>query len=380
MAQNSYQTINLTGDLTLSWPFSFTGGPTIADINNVNASPGPFKITLPDATLAQPGQNILFNNISANSFQIVANDGTTLITNVAAGSIYYLYLSNVSTPNGTWVPIPFGGGTSAINSVIAQSSDSTIKVTGGTLTPPGGTINFQLPDSVANLITNPPTVPGILVVKSTNPLTFVTRDLLGDTNITITKSTGVGGDPTFSLSQSLSDISSIAVGDLQLSGDLITTNVTNGGIQLASAGTGKVSINGVQIDTSGNITGGKNLTLSGSLTIGGSFISPTTPKVIFNFTDVSGSITKLSSYNVSTITGSNGHYTITFPTLPFDTYGITFGLGGAPGPNVDSDPVITNVVWENKTTTSLSIKIYDRAGVLVQSVPYGVTGVIWLPS
>jgi hypothetical protein len=383
MAQSSYQTINLTADTTLSWPFSFTGGPTIADINNVNASVGPFKVILPDATLAAPGQNIIFNNISGNSFNIMYNDGTTLLTSVSAGEIYYLYLTNITTSNGVWVPIPFGGGTSAINSVIAKSTNNTINITGGTLTPPGGTIDFQLPTSISNIISGT-NAPGILVAKTASPsiLTFVTRDLLGDTNISINNSNGVNGDPVFSLSPSLSDIASIAVGSLQISGDVITTNATNGGIQLSSAGTGKVSINGVQIDTSSNITGANNLTLGGSLTIGGTFISPTSPKVIFTFTDsLLGGITKLSSYNVASITGSGGEYTITFSSAVAATdYGITFGLGGGVGPNVDDDPIITNVVCTNKTTSSVSIKIYDRSGVLAQSVPYGITGVIWRPS
>lgn len=388
MAQSSYQAINLTADITLSWPFSFTGGPTIGDINGVNATGSGFKIILPDATLTQPGQNVRFDNISPslNSFDIVAHDGITPIVTVGAGACYFLYLSNVLTPNGNWVATPLNGIATPISSVIAKSSDSTINITGGTLTPPGGTIDFKLPPSISNIVSGVNASGFLVAIKPTNPndpLTFVTRDLIGGGNIVVNPVDGVTTDPIIELNPSgLFGVSSAVIGNLQLSGEIITNIVTNGGIQLSSAGTGKVSINGVQIDTSGNITGVNNLTLNGSLTIGGTFISPTTPKVIFTFTDsLLGGITKLSCYNVASITGSGGEYTITFSSAvsPND-YGITFGLGAGVGPNVDSDPVITNVFWENKTTTSVSIKVYDRSGVLAQSVPYGITGVIWRPS
>ncbi len=380
MAQSSYQQINLTADITLSWPFSFQAPPVIADINNINASAGNFKIILPDATLASPGQNILFNNISVNAFRIMNNDGTTQITSIAAGEVFYLYLSDTSTVNGTWTPVPFGGGISNINSVIATSSNNTITITNGSLTPPGGSINFSLTDSMTNLNSLGKT-PGFLVSKGTNPLTWVTRELLGGGNIVVNDSDGFAADPVFVLANALTDITSAAIGNLQLSGDIITTNITNGGIQVSSAGTGKVSINGLQIDTSANITGGNNLTLTGSLTVGGSFVSPKTPKAFFTFTDTlvpaSNKISILDSSNVSTITGSNGVYTITFTTAMSSTnYGVVFGLGSTGG----STPYVSHPFYisTSKTTSSFSIAIVDAGGVLVTSVPNGITGMIML--
>lgn len=379
MAQSSYQKITLTSNITLSWPFSFQGGPVIYDINNVDASVGPFKITLPDATLASAGQNILFNNISVNAFEIMNNDGVTSVTTVAAGAVYYLYLSDISTPNGIWVPIPFGGGTSAINSVIAKSTNSTVVITGGTLTPPGGTIDFALPPSVSNLISNV-SVPGFLVAKTTAPLTYTTRSLIGGGNIVVNNDDGITTDPVFVLSDSLVGLASIAVGDLQLSGEIITTNRTDGDIQLSSAGTGKVSINGLQIDTSGNVTGANNLTLNGALTITGSFSSPTAPKVIFNFTDTSvpagNTITKLSQYNVDSVTGSNGTYVITFTTpLASANYAINFGTGSNSG-----TPTANHVYVTLKTPSAVTIAVIDGSGVLVPYSPYGIWGTIWLPT
>jgi fibronectin-binding autotransporter adhesin len=383
MTQSSYQKITLTSDITLSWPFSFQGGSVIYDINNVDASAGPFKITLPDATLASPGQNILFNNISLHTFQIMNNDGVTSVTTVTAGEVFYLYLSDTSTANGIWTPIPFGGGVSTINSVIAKSTNNTVVITGGTLTPPGGTIDFSLPPSVSNLISDvTTTTPGFLVAKTTDPLTYTTRALLGGGNIIVSNDDGVATDPIFGLSSALEGLASIAVGDLQLSGELITTNVVNGGVQLSSADTGKVSINGAQIDTSANITGVNNLTLNGSLTVTGSFSTPTAPKVIFNFTDTPGpaanTITELSQYNVDSVTGSNGIYVIKFAT-PFapevTNYAVTFGSGSNSG-----TPAANHVYVTLTTPEAVTIAVIDGSGVLVPYSPYGIWGTIWLPT
>ncbi len=384
MAQSSYQQINLTSNITLSWPFSFQEGPTIADINNVNANSGNFKITLPDATLVSAGQNILFNNISANAFRVMNNDGVTEITTILAGEIYYLYLSNASTPNGVWTPIPFGSGTSAINLIEAETTGKTLAITNGTLTPPGGIITFETTDSISNLISNVK-APGLLVLKSLNPSTYETRTLLGGGNISITNGDGVNAAPIFSLATSLGGIDSIVVGDLQLSGKTITTTASNGGIVIKGIGTGVVTINGLQIDSNANITGANNLTLNGTLTVTGAFSSPTAPKVIFNFTDTSvpagNTVTLLNQYNVDSVIGSNGTYTITFTNaltsggVPSSNYAVNFGLGSNGG-----TPDASHVYWTLKTPTTLTIAIIDAGGVLVPNVPYGVSGTIYLPT
>lgn len=372
MAQSSYQLINLTGDISLSWPFSFQGGAVVADINNINPTSSGFKIAMPNATLASSGQNIIFNNISAFSFQIVAFDNTTSIVTIAAGQIYYLYLSNSSTTNGSWIPIPFGGGSSNINSVTAQSSDSSITITGSPLSPPGGTINFKLPTSIQNLNTLADV--GFPVVKSTSPLTWTARDILGGSNISVSNASGVADDPIISLNPVVTNLSSVEVGDLTLSGSVITTDIVNGGVQLSSAGTGKVQINGLSIDTSANITGVNNLT------VGGTFNNPRTPKVLFTFTDTltpgpSHIIVTQDSSNVSTITGSGGIYTITFTTaLSSTNYGVFFGLGSTGG----SSPLVTHAFWTLKTVNAVTIAVVDASGVLVTAVPNGITGMIML--
>lgn len=338
-----------------------------------------WTITLPDATLTTPGQNFQFKNISLFPFQILAHDGITNIANISSGDLYYLYLNDNSTPNGNWNPERLTNGSSSISSVIVDSPNSTIAVTNGALTPPGGKIHLDVATSLVNLNNLSPSG-GFLV--STGTGTWTTRDLVSGGNIVITNGDGVTTDPVIDInSKGIIGIASAGIGDLQLSGNLITTTVTNGGIQLSSAGTGKVSINGMQIDTSSNITGGNNLTLTGSLTIGGSFVSPTTPKVIFNFTNTSvvpvgNTIVQLSQYNVASVTGSNGTYIITFTTpLASANYAVNFGSGSNGG-----TPNANHVYVTLKTPGTLTIAVIDGSGVLVPYSPDGIWGTIWLPT
>ena len=74
MSQNSYQLLNLTANIVLSWPSSFGSGSVVCDINDVNTNAGGRTITMPNATLVPNGTSAIFNNISGNSYTILAND------------------------------------------------------------------------------------------------------------------------------------------------------------------------------------------------------------------------------------------------------------------------------------------------------------------
>lgn len=350
-----------------------------------------WTITLPDATLATSGQNVQFNNIGLFPFQILANDGITNIANVASGDIYYLYLNDNSTSNGSWNPVRLTNGSSSINSVATQSSDSSIVISGSPLSPPGGTIDFKLPTSVSNLNTLS-TVGGFLVATGSNPLTWATRNLLGIDNIIVNDGDGIATNPRFALSTSLTGLISADIGALQVSGNIITNKV-DGAVKLKSTGTEKVYINDiVQVDTSGNITGANNLTLNGTLSVTGGFSTPTAPKAIFTFTDDTLGITSptpLSKFNIFSIErgtlGANKIYTITFinpigSSTGDPGYGVTFGsgnditaLGLPPYPNY-------TVYTVTRTSTYVNIIILDGSGSPIQPVPFSITGIIWLPT
>src|SRR5271154_4673942 len=337
MAQSSYQLINLTSDIVLTWPFSFVGPPTVADINDVSPNQNGWTIAMPDATLAPVGQNVVFNNVSAFSFQIIANDLITVIATIASGEVVTLYLyDNTTVPasNGLWRVIPYGNGTNAITALTAQSTDSSITITNGAITPPGGVINFQLPASLTNLNTTITKI-GFAVITGLSPLAWT-----------------------------IGPLTSLMVGNFTISGEVITNDTVNGNIQIVTNGTGQVQINGVNIDTSGNITGINNFV---------------TPKAFCMFTDTivgnSNDIVIYDQQNVATVTGSAGAYTITFlSSMISSTYGVIITLGSTGG----DFPFISNgyFISSSRSVDSVSIVITDASGELVLSTPNGVTVMI----
>lgn len=360
MALGSYQQLNLTGNLTLVWPFSFDTGIFIFDRNDINPNQDGWKLIMPDARIALAGQYFLFNNISGFSFDLTLNDGTTVLASLATGEVIEIYLTNNTTANGVWRVTPYGGGMSAITQVTAESSNNSITITNGIVNPPTGTIDFKLPQSLSNLVGV--TTTGFLIVKTTNPLTFRTVELIPGINISIADADGIGGNPTIDVNTVVTGLSSLEVGDMTLTGELITNNITNGNIQLNSNGTGKVQINGVNIDASANITDINN------------FVQP---RAFCVFTDTltgpTHVITLGNKVNVNTVTGAAGTYTITFLTPMTDAnYGVEITIGS----NGGVLPFISNGYFIVRTTTEVTIEVTDASGALVLSAPDGVTVMI----
>jgi hypothetical protein len=362
MAQSSYQLIVLVEDLVLTWPSSFNGNPVINDINDIEAVSTGFSITLPDATLVSPGQNFIVNNVSSNSFDILLNDGTTLLTpdGVAAGQVIEIYLTSTSTSNGSWRVISPSGSFNGIVELTAQSTDNSIVVTGGNVTPPSGVINFALPTSITNL--NKLATTDFLVVTNTAPLTFNTVELVGGENITITNGNGLGGDVIIDLNTVITSLDSLTVGNMTMTGDLITNNLVNGNIQLNTNGTGQIQLNGVNIDANGNISGVGNFISAAAYCVFTDTIVGTSNQIVIQ-----------QQANISSVTGSGGTYMIHF-TSPMNTfnYGVFITLGSTGG----SLPFISNAYNIVKTTTSVTIIVTDASGELVLSAPHGVSVMI----
>lgn len=364
-AQVSYQLISLTSNIVVVWPFSFESGPIIARINDVSPSAGGFSITLPDATLASVGQDIIFNNVSAYSFTILAHDGVTTLATITAGQILYFYLYDSSTSNGLWRIIPFGGGTNAITALTAQSTDSSITITGGTVTPPGGTVNFQLPTSLYNL--NSVKATAFPVITGTSPLTWTTRTLTEGANIDITNPNGINGNPVIALDTSLTSLTAIAVGNLSLNGSLLSAINPNSGFTISSNGTGILVINGVTIDSNSNV-GLHNLVVNGS------FQNAFVPKAWCVFTDSGSSVVIQDKGNVASVTGAGtGTYTITFSAALNDNY---YGVLVSTGTVITAGlPVVTRgfSVYSAQTTTTCQIAVVNASGQFISQAPSGVT-------
>lgn len=372
MSQNSYQLITLTSNIVLSWPSSFGAGPMVLDINDVNPNAGGRTITMPNATLVPNGTSTIFNNISAYSFTILASDGVTTIATVATGVVYSLYLYNNSTSNGLWRTIAAGGGATSITTFTAESTDDSITITNGVVTAPSGTIDFQLPTSLTNLNTGVSSV-GFPVLTKTGPNKWGSVTFTGGTNINITNSTGASNgsaaNPIFNLDTTITGLDSITVGNVTISGDTILNTNTGQNLDITTDGTANISLNGMLIDSNGN------------LTVSGTFKNPFTPKAWVTFTDTLigtnyHSIIYTNYANINNTNGiistGNGQYTITFATpLSLSNYGviITAGSTGSSLPTVVHGlPIITT-----QTTTSFSIVVVDASGEPVTQIPNGIT-------
>jgi hypothetical protein len=357
MAQNSYQKLILVEDLVLTWPSSFNGGPVITDINDIEVIGTPRTLTLPAANLVSAGQNFIINNIDGPDFDLLYNDGSTVLSTIPEGEAFQFYLIDASTANGEWRKITPLGGFNGIVSLTAQSTYSSITITGSPVTPPNGIINFKLPESITNL--NKLNATDFLIVATTNPLTFKTVELLGGENITITEGNGLGSDPVIDLNTTITSINSLTVGEMTFSGNLITNDVTNGNIQLVTNGTGNIQMNGVNIDVDGNISGINNF-------IGAS--------AFFFFTDtivgMSNQIVLRDQVNISSVTGSAGTYIGHFSSpMPNLNYAVFISLGSTGG----SLPFISNAYVIVRELTSVTIIVTDASGELVLSAPHGVS-------
>jgi len=369
-AQVSYQLINLTDNITLSWPSSFTSSIVAAGYNDVLPTADGYIITLPDATLGAIGSDTIFSNVSVYEFDIHTNDGVFLHT-VNPGEIVDFKLYDNSTNAGLWRIIPFGGGYNGIVSFTAQSTDNTIVITNGNnVQPPGATINFQLPTSITNL--NNVATTGFPVIKTTGPLTWGTVQLVAGTNIAITDPDGINASPVINLNDNVAGLASLQVGSLEMTGSELTTTATDGNVLITSDGDGFVIINDVTIDTNGKMV------VNGELDVTGTFTSPFTPKAWCTFTDIltlsSNDITLEASANVSSVTGANGIYTINF-TTPLSTvnnYGVLITMGTTGG----TLPFVSHGFWTVREANYVTISIVDASGQLVASAPQGVTVMI----
>jgi hypothetical protein len=110
----AYREINLTADITLTWPSSLIDTDEIlARIMNVTPDMAGHTITLPSATQVSVGADFLIYNVGASSFNLNDATGGNLIV-INPGEAWYFWLTDNTTEAGTWSEIQFGTGTAAI--------------------------------------------------------------------------------------------------------------------------------------------------------------------------------------------------------------------------------------------------------------------------
>jgi hypothetical protein len=339
----------------------------------VSASVGNLNIFLPDATQTTPGFSITFNNIGANSFNIVLNDQATLLTSIAVGKVITIYLDDTATTNGSWGIIPFGGGVNGISELTLTSSDNSITVTGSPVSPPSGTLDIKLPGLISAISELANGTPGILALDpETNSWSLIS--LVNGSNIVITNPSGVGGNPTISLGTVIV-VNQITAGNIIINNDLITNADSGGVLSIVSNGTNSaLNLNSVLVDTEGNITGINNLTIEGI------FKSVNTAKAWCRFSNTSGTIAVSSSCNVSGVTynNSNSQYVITF-TSPMGN--LNYGVFISCANNNSTPPLAPRIGYDIvRQLNSVTIVLTDSSGEMLPDIPEGVSVMIFSTS
>ena len=109
----SYRAFNLNADTTLAWPINGNAtGNYAARIMQVTPNAAGRKLYMPPANQTSVGTDAMIRNMSAYSFDVVDNNGGTIVT-IASGKAFYIYITANPDVAGTWGVIDFGAGTSS---------------------------------------------------------------------------------------------------------------------------------------------------------------------------------------------------------------------------------------------------------------------------
>lgn len=362
----------LITDVQLDYPYSAnTSNFVVADMLDVSAVNANLNIFLPNSALTGPGFAISFNNVGTNSFNVVLSDSVTVLTTIAQGDVLTVYLYDNSTVNGKWRVIPFGSGVNAISTLNLASSDGSVIVTNGAVTPPGGNINIKLPTIISKTQTLSITGLGIVTMNPSNTSPWGVTTLNNGSNITITNPDASTGSPTISLNDTVS-IAQLVAGNIVIDNNLITNTDTAGGLHIVSNGTNSfLNLNSVLINPNGDVSNINNLIVDGT------FKSDNTAKSWCRFTNTSGVIAVVSNYNVSGVTynSTTKQYTMIF-SIPMTNTNYCVFINCAN--NNSTPPLQTRIGYDVlKQLGSVSIVLTDASGEILQDIPEGVSVMIF---
>jgi len=369
----SYAEVIMDENVYLDYPYSAdTSKITIQDLMGINANVGALSLILPDARGTGPGFSIAFSNIGANAVSIRLNDGITQLVNLAVGASLAITLSDSTTANGTWLILPLGNGVPAISTFTVNSPNNSINVTNGTVTTPSGTVSLDV-SNLLNKINDLQSVSAGIVVLNNNEIEpWYIAIMAGDGNITVTNGDGASfGDPIVINLNNTIEIDQVTAGNIAISGNEISNTANNTDMNVNTTGTSYLILNGVKIDTSGNISNINSLSATTA------FIGPNISKAWCRFTNTSGTLVVTSSYNVDSITydSLSFQYTINFITPMGSTeYGVFISCAN----NNSTPPLQTRVGYDVvKTEDYVNIVLADLSGEMLTDFPEGVSVMIY---
>jgi hypothetical protein len=361
----SYSSITLSASKILSWPTQFQDtNNVVTDIIDVTPQSGGLTITLPDATQTSVGERIIINNLSGSTaFNILDNAGG-LLSIIGAGNIFFLYLYNNTTVAGSWRTIAFGLGTPVVTSVAAASLTAGLTITGSPITT-AGTLNFSLANDLANIASLATT--GI-AVRTANTGTWANVSLVGGSNVTITNASGVTGNPTIALNSTVTGLTSLTVGNLNLTSNILSSTSGNMNVLITPNGTGSVVLGSnatpVTITSAGNLSTSGNIsgaTITASTALVTSFSPSPIARVFASFDGATATLN--TTFNVaSMVRNSVGNYTFNFSSALATANYIALATG------VSTTGLPSAMVF-SKTTTSVGVLLVNASSGTAEDQP-----------
>lgn len=116
-ADVSYRRIDLTEDVTLSWPSSYLDTENVvAKLMDVDPNAINHSIMMPSAKEVSVGETVIYKNIGANSFTVRDSIGGE-IAFILSGEAFYIYLTDNATNAGVWGITQYGTGVSSADAV-----------------------------------------------------------------------------------------------------------------------------------------------------------------------------------------------------------------------------------------------------------------------
>jgi|GEM_PF-2691105 len=240
-SNTSYSPISTQlANIVLQWPNAFqdTANVVYDFMNITSGGTVGTNITLPAANLSSVGISFVFNNVGPNAIQIIDGGGNNLQL-INAGAVYEFYLTNNTTAGGLWSIIPFGGGAAGVTSFTSVQPAAGLTVVQNQNT--GAIIQtFTLANALASLQGLVTTGYGARIAADT----WATRTFqAGNGNITLTNPDGVAGNTTIMLNNALTGLTSVNVGNMTLSANMIQGTQVNQNLIIAPNGTGELQSN-----------------------------------------------------------------------------------------------------------------------------------------
>jgi hypothetical protein len=337
----------------LSWDFPQLPNTTvIQDFNDVQSNSDARTITLPSAVGRPMGVGYKFSNIGFNDFIILTNDGIPIQNAISPGQIFEIYLIDNETNSGLWRTIAYGGGVVGINALSFESKNTSLSIAPASVTPPSANIVFEISKSIDNLNNINTASKGFLVIKDTNPLQYSIVSLQNnDSNIVITNADGVLANPNVNLATDIKNISSIKIANSTLANNSIVADSTNDFSIITT--NANVQIN--------EVTFAPNEVSGITLLIADNVKAKNTAKASVVFFDnnlETNNIIIENSFNIASVAGNQGVYTVTFTESFLDAlYGVNITLSRS---STVANPIIAT--YRNRTTTSVIIQTSDLAG------------------